>query len=547
VQSRQNRYHANHSLSSIASKHTTESLRTPNLFKMSDPLAKMQRLQRSLQHEKRKEEYRRKQREEKMRRREGYSWNKTVPNKTSPSPSKVLFSLSTPASNRSLKPHGDHRDEETPSPKTRTASSVKVVSTTSHRKSPRQSIMRSIPNAKRKLEMENAFAPIDEKWLDKPAAKRKKEPEIKNPAAVPKTKPAPPPKAPKKPTYDDSSDEDIDLLAHFRKIKGMSGPDNEDKYDSKETAEKEETLSPSPHKRNHSLDYSSSEEEEETPMRSNQGSNNRKWRSLDKSLMDDSMDEAETNNHRKRAVKNSSNNNNKSLMDDSSDDEMPSPRKYIADSDDENDGKPKKTKAILNPITLEQQQQSIAATAAQKSPPTKARNDDDQDDLWGDSDDDLQKDESDDEPKKPRGRSKKSKKSSKSKIGKSSSTSSSPGRHRSAATDFSGGGSKYWYLRNEDDHDIKQLLKSNDEEKLESLLHPELEHPFFGPFELEPFVLGGGTETTHSVPASLSRYLAPYQRGGIQFMHKCLTSSQGSIMGDEMVRYQFWLLWGVTG
>jgi hypothetical protein len=532
----------------IASKHTAESLRTPNRFKMSDPLAKMLRLQRILQHEKRKEEYRQKQQEEQMRRREGYSWNKTVPNKTSPSPSslRVASSLSTSASNRSLKPHGDHRDKETPSPKTRTASSEKVASTTSHRKTPRQSILRSIPNAKRKLEMENTFTPIDEKWLDKPAAKRKKEPESKNPAAVTKTKPARTPKAQRKPTYDDSSDEDFDLLAHFRKIRGMSGPDNEDKSDPKETAEKEETISPSPHKRNHSLNDSSSEEEEEIPVRSKQGSNNRQRRSLDKSLMEDSMDEAETNNHRKRAVKNSSNNNNKSLMDDSSDDEMPSPRKYIANSDDENDGKAKKTKAVLNPITLEQQQLSIAATAALKSPPTKAGNNDDRDDLWGDSDGDPQKDESDEETKKPRGRSKKSKKSSKSKIGKSGATSSSPSRHQSAATDFSGGGSKYWYLRNEDDHDIKQLLKSNDEEKLELLLHPELENPFFGPFELEPFVLGGDTETTHSVPASLSRYLAPYQREGIQFMHKCLTSSQGSIMGDEMVRYQFWL-WGVPG
>lgn len=423
-----------------------------------------------------------------------------MPKSTSSKSSTRHVSFSSPMSNGSLEALRKHHEGDAPSSRTQLKASPNVPSTSSHRKRPIQAMLRPSPTAKRKLAMESFYTPIDEKWLDKPATKRKKEHELPKPAAARNPKQTPPPKVAKKTAYDDSSsDEDIDLLAHFRKINGISG-------NSKQSAEKDET-------------QSTTSEESSARTRHSDA----KPRSLDNSLADESSDETDSNNHRKC---------NKSLMDDSSLDDMPSPQKYIADdSDVEKQEKAKEVKTVLNPITLAHQQQRIVATAVLEASPAKGSNGD-QDDLWGDSDNDNE----DDEPEKSKGMSNRSKNARKSKRGKSSSIASSPGRHQAVAADFSDGGSKYWYLRIDDD-EIKQLLKNNDEERLKSKLHPELDHPFFGPFELEPFVIGSRTESSHSVPASLSRYLAPYQKEGIQFMHKCLTSNQGTIMGDEMVRW----------
>jgi hypothetical protein len=72
--------------------------------------------------------------------------------------------------------------------------------------------------------------------------------------------------------------------------------------------------------------------------------------------------------------------------------------------------------------------------------------------------------------------------------------------------------------------------------KLEDL-HPNFENPKFGPYELEPLLLSNDqVDTVVQVPASLSRYLAPFQKEGVRFMYECLARKSGVILGDEMVR-----------
>mmetsp|Transcript_44634 Transcript_44634/g.108243 ORF Transcript_44634/g.108243 Transcript_44634/m.108243 type:complete len:1809 (+) Transcript_44634:144-5570(+) len=87
-------------------------------------------------------------------------------------------------------------------------------------------------------------------------------------------------------------------------------------------------------------------------------------------------------------------------------------------------------------------------------------------------------------------------------------------------------------------------------------LKPTLTDPKFGPDELVPLYLTRGRKDDNEssgddhkdddeddrklaadqqfVPASFNRYLAPFQREGVKFMYKVLTSGRGVIMGDEM-------------
>lgn len=73
-------------------------------------------------------------------------------------------------------------------------------------------------------------------------------------------------------------------------------------------------------------------------------------------------------------------------------------------------------------------------------------------------------------------------------------------------------------------------------------LHPYFENPKFGPYEpMEPLALSSDKDgPSVQVPASLNRYLAPFQKEGIRFMYDCLARESGVIMGDEMVRSFFY-------
>ena len=67
---------------------------------------------------------------------------------------------------------------------------------------------------------------------------------------------------------------------------------------------------------------------------------------------------------------------------------------------------------------------------------------------------------------------------------------------------------------------------------------PEFETPKFGPYEMEPLLLTNDNLNGqhHQVPASLNRYLLPFQKDGVRFLYECLSRKSGAILGDEMVR-----------
>lgn len=208
----------------------------------------------------------------------------------------------------------------------------------------------------------------------------------------------------------------------------------------------------------------------------------------------------------------------------SDEEEKPASRKLFSSSSDDSEAD-MATKPVLNPFTVAQQEQqsfeAIAACCARSEKKTD-------DDLWSDMDDDVDNKEAD------KSKSKRNKERSGSK-----STRNSKESKRSLVSSPSPttkGPTSHWYLPDtEKRYEISKLLAREDEEALQRIIHPEIENPVWK-FENEALELGKGSESAASVPASLSRYLAPYQKEGIRFMHKCLTAKSGTIMGDEMVR-----------
>ena len=100
-----------------------------------------------------------------------------------------------------------------------------------------------------------------------------------------------------------------------------------------------------------------------------------------------------------------------------------------------------------------------------------------------------------------------------------------------------GGGSSSSYAYRsvyKEDTERQKLLELGPDE-LEQRLHPTFDQPKFGPFAEEPLVLNGANGWSHQVPASISRYLPDYQREGIEFLYKVMSSGKGAILGDDMV------------
>jgi hypothetical protein len=106
-------------------------------------------------------------------------------------------------------------------------------------------------------------------------------------------------------------------------------------------------------------------------------------------------------------------------------------------------------------------------------------------------------------------------------------------------------------------YDVDMEVLSDEDEDLENRLKPDFATPKFAVGALEPLemtvtnfgkdlptdqcVVESDMEVTrHYVPASINRYLQPYQREGIQFMHKIITDQsipRGCILGDgELLR-----------
>jgi hypothetical protein len=72
----------------------------------------------------------------------------------------------------------------------------------------------------------------------------------------------------------------------------------------------------------------------------------------------------------------------------------------------------------------------------------------------------------------------------------------------------------------------------NDEMEQKALhLMPNFANPKFGPFDTRPLVLKY-SDGEHIVPASITRYLKPYQKEGVAFMHARVVGDGGAILGD---------------
>jgi hypothetical protein len=52
-------------------------------------------------------------------------------------------------------------------------------------------------------------------------------------------------------------------------------------------------------------------------------------------------------------------------------------------------------------------------------------------------------------------------------------------------------------------------------------------------------VLPRSEEEYDQVPNSIVRYLPPYQKFGIEFLHAALFAGSGAILGDDMVRHDY--------
>ena len=92
------------------------------------------------------------------------------------------------------------------------------------------------------------------------------------------------------------------------------------------------------------------------------------------------------------------------------------------------------------------------------------------------------------------------------------------------------------------DNGYQSILGANDDGNNVGIdeLHPTFTDPKFPPDDpMVPLLLSDAEGNQQAVPASLNRYLAPFQKEGVEFMYNCLTRKSGVILGDEMVRIQF--------
>ena len=192
--------------------------------------------------------------------------------------------------------------------------------------------------------------------------------------------------------------------------------------------------------------------------------------------------------------------------------------------DDDSDQGNNDSKVPHNPIALQRQQEEEQARLIAEqnmSRPKTASIDDD--DLWNDSEfEEIEKDRTGESKSKNRGGYNSKKKTT---------TSSKKQRRSTSPNDIKLDDADAIY----DDQYINMLAQ--DEDRLKSQLHPQLSFTPFEPGALEPLILKNSEgKPCAEIPAALSRYLAPFQKIGVQFMFRCLSAGTGSIMGDEMVR-----------
>lgn len=203
-------------------------------------------------------------------------------------------------------------------------------------------------------------------------------------------------------------------------------------------------------------------------------------------------------------------------------------KSLMDDSSDEEDSSPSRKGEIRNPITLEKEER--AKFAALNSRPKPAIQND-VDDLWDMSEPEEQPEEQAEKKKKVKPNKSSTKRRSGSSLSYYHKKKSRQFRNDSDTDEINNGyyDDRLCFI----DQDLRQLIEQKDLTGLESMEHPFLEFPSFES-NFEPLEMGEG-QSRHLVPASLSRYLFDYQKEGVRFVHNCLTSRMGSVLGDEMV------------
>jgi hypothetical protein len=105
----------------------------------------------------------------------------------------------------------------------------------------------------------------------------------------------------------------------------------------------------------------------------------------------------------------------------------------------------------------------------------------------------------------------------------------------------SGGGrksAKQWSSLGSASGRYSDELEEEFDEDFENTLIPMFENPQFGPFPFEPLKLPScDNADVHEVPASINRYLKPFQQEGVTFLYSCIvTLGTGAILGDVSKR-----------
>mmetsp|Transcript_203 Transcript_203/g.263 ORF Transcript_203/g.263 Transcript_203/m.263 type:complete len:1537 (-) Transcript_203:110-4720(-) len=193
---------------------------------------------------------------------------------------------------------------------------------------------------------------------------------------------------------------------------------------------------------------------------------------------------------------------------DSSDDEQ---------SDSEDNYMKKSPRRARNPITVAKEQETSFYSGMKTDNHQNTLSSKDDDDFW----DECEVIESPEKKKKSQSKEKRTSDSSRRKSG-----------NKKPHKDMKRSGSDDDYLST----DGEDMLPQDTDIGLEDL-KPFFDIPQFGPYEpMEPLLLT--TDQTNGqilqVPASLNRYLIPFQKDGARFLYECLSRKSGAILGDEM-------------
>jgi hypothetical protein len=351
---------------------------------------------------------------------------------------------------------------------------------------------------------------------------------------------------PKKGPLNDSSndsDSDVDLMAHFEAVNQKKGPHQLSKQGDMSTAPPQ--IEPLRNDSNdndkvemrnrialdrRTMEDGSSDDERNVDTRC--APPLRRKRKLDTSFMnsgdEDEDDESSDHDNERRRGKSMDPRKSYRAM-------RKQDKNHRDDASSDNDNERQKTKQSLSAnahLRLQQRRENDTCPASrdENGESVGVLNNDVHQDLWSDS--------SEHEPDSDAERNQKQRRVVRKQTTKKrpSTTKSEVGSRNNSRTAY----------ESEDDAQYcdgargRDLLRLDDT-LLQQALHPTLKDPKFDIDPLVPLVLCDDNEeddSRYQVPASMNRYLRPYQREGIMFMYKALAANRGVVLGDDMVSFQ---------